>query len=76
MERCSAHSGIEEKLVAITDKLDDHKNQLNRIEDRLLERSQRLAAIDSEMGGNKNMIVGCFAYATLIAGWLYYHISK
>jgi len=76
VERCAAHSGLEEKLIAIDEKLDDHKNHLIRIESRLLERSERLSAIDSEMNGVKNMVIGAFAFITLVAGWLYYHITK
>lgn len=75
-EKCDAHSGLEEKFKALDEKLDDHKEQLDRIENKLTARSERLSAIDSEITNIKLMVIGCYAYITLIAGWLYLHINK
>lgn len=76
MEYCPAHSGIEEKFKAIEDRLDDHKKQLNRIEDKLTSKDERLGAIGSEVVSNRNMIYGAYSLIVIVCGWIFYHINK
>ena len=75
-KQCKAHSGLEEKFNALGEKLDDHKEQLNRIENKLMDRSERMSAIDSEISGIRLIVIGAYAYITMVAGWLYFHVTK